>query len=372
MRKTLKFLLASSTLLLLGSTAAAQGVRIGPQAVTAQGTIGTATNAVVLPAAPHVTICVHPANGVPCTNYAATFTDSTIATQCGQTTQIVLDGTTSCIANPDAQNNWGAWVKPGQYDVVISLPSGTNLGPYFVTASLPVNPNVQIVSTVPTGTAPFSIASTTVVPNLNAQLHGGLSAPASAIVGISDTQTLTNKTLTAPVISSIVNTGTLTLPTSTDTLVGRATTDTFTNKTLTSPTSTGTDSGAETLTNKILTRVQAGTTAPTCSVTGAGTGATCSLASSSNDNSGNMQINTGTAPGTSGTWTLTFSASWASAGFCSVSLGSGNTTLNARATAFNNSNGAAATQSGNWDNNGVAPTASQATAFLINYVCVGH
>jgi len=49
------------------------------------------------------------------------------------------------------------------------------------------------------------------------------------------TQTLTNKTLTAPVIATIVNTGTLTLPTSTDTLVGRATTDTLTNKTLTTP-----------------------------------------------------------------------------------------------------------------------------------------
>jgi len=48
-------------------------------------------------------------------------------------------------------------------------------------------------------------------------------------------QTLTNKTLTAPVISTIANTGTLTLPTSTDTIVGRATTDTLTNKTLTSP-----------------------------------------------------------------------------------------------------------------------------------------
>lgn len=49
------------------------------------------------------------------------------------------------------------------------------------------------------------------------------------------TQTLTNKTLTTPIISSISNTGTLTLPTSTDTLVGRDTTDTLTNKTLTSP-----------------------------------------------------------------------------------------------------------------------------------------
>jgi hypothetical protein len=45
-------------------------------------------------------------------------------------------------------------------------------------------------------------------------------------------QTLTNKTLTTPVISSITNTGTLTLPTSTDTLVGRATSDTLTNKVL--------------------------------------------------------------------------------------------------------------------------------------------
>jgi hypothetical protein len=38
----------------------------------------------------------------------------------------------------------------------------------------------------------------------------------------------------APVIGTITNTGTLTLPTSTDTLVGRATTDTLTNKRITS------------------------------------------------------------------------------------------------------------------------------------------
>ena len=48
-------------------------------------------------------------------------------------------------------------------------------------------------------------------------------------------QTLTNKTLTTPIIATISNTGTLTLPTSTDTLVGRATTDTLTNKVLLSP-----------------------------------------------------------------------------------------------------------------------------------------
>ena len=57
----------------------------------------------------------------------------------------------------------------------------------------------------------------------------------STVATLTGTQTLTNKTLTSPVISSISNTGTVTLPTSTDTLVGRATTDTLTNKTLTSP-----------------------------------------------------------------------------------------------------------------------------------------
>jgi hypothetical protein len=62
----------------------------------------------------------------------------------------------------------------------------------------------------------------------------GLSGGA-AVVGDTQTQTLTNKTLTAPVISTISNIGTLTLPTGPETLVGRATTDTLTNKTLTSP-----------------------------------------------------------------------------------------------------------------------------------------
>ena len=50
------------------------------------------------------------------------------------------------------------------------------------------------------------------------------------------TQTLTNKTLNAPTISSITNGGTVTIPSGADTLVARTSTDTLTNKTLTSPT----------------------------------------------------------------------------------------------------------------------------------------
>ena len=67
--------------------------------------------------------------------------------------------------------------------------------------------SAQFASTVSTGTAPFSIASTTVVTNLNSQFHNGLTAPGSAIVGVSDTQTLTAKTLTAPAITNPTITG---------------------------------------------------------------------------------------------------------------------------------------------------------------------
>lgn len=53
----------------------------------------------------------------------------------------------------------------------------------------------------------------------------------------------TSPTLVTPSFSTIVNTGTLTLPTSTDTLVGRATADTFTNKTISGASNTITVDG---------------------------------------------------------------------------------------------------------------------------------
>ena len=68
------------------------------------------------------------------------------------------------------------------------------------------------------------------------------------------TQTLTNKTLTAPVISSITNnSNTLTLPTTADTIVGRATTDTLTNKTISGSSNTLSNIGNSSLSNSAVT-----------------------------------------------------------------------------------------------------------------------
>jgi len=72
------------------------------------------------------------------------------------------------------------------------------------------------------------------------------------VVALATGATLTTPTLTSPNISTIVNTGTLTLPTTTDTLVGRITTDTLLNKTLTTPILTN-----PTITNYTETRFSA-------------------------------------------------------------------------------------------------------------------
>jgi Major tropism determinant N-terminal domain len=63
----------------------------------------------------------------------------------------------------------------------------------------------------------------------------------------------TSPTLTTPRIASIVNTGTLTLPTSDDTLVGRATTDTLTNKSISGSSNTLTSIPNSALVNNSVT-----------------------------------------------------------------------------------------------------------------------
>lgn len=80
-----------------------------------------------------------------------------------------------------------------------------------------------------------------------------------------------------PIFATISNTGTLTLPTSTDTLVGRNTTDTLTNKTLTTPAVTGTATFSTNILLATATMVSGGSgvlavgdgTAPTSAITNA-------------------------------------------------------------------------------------------------------
>ncbi len=81
----------------------------------------------------------------------------------------------------------GTSVPPSKFSVV----GNTNITG-IVTAS-------RFISTVSTGTSPFEVSSLTLVTHLNADYLRGKVPPSSGeIVGTTDSQTLTNKTLTLP------------------------------------------------------------------------------------------------------------------------------------------------------------------------------
>lgn len=150
------------------------------------------------------------------------------------------------------------WDYASNVTDIYRLDGNVGIGTSVFTQRLTVIGNVsagQFISTVTSGTAPFVVLSDTQVTNLNASFLRGKIPPSGTIVGTTDTQTLTNKTLTSPILTSpsvtsggirisgvttgstllqasATASGTLTLPSATDTLVGRATTDTFTNKTI--------------------------------------------------------------------------------------------------------------------------------------------
>lgn len=111
---------------------------------------------------------------------------------------------------------------------------GVSLGSITARLHLPGSTTSYASLRIASGTAPSS-------PNDGDIWYTGTnfvlrSTTSQTIVTDSNTVTMTNKTLTAPVISTISNSGTITLPTGTRTLVARDTTDTLTNKTLTSST----------------------------------------------------------------------------------------------------------------------------------------
>ena len=88
------------------------------------------------PSSPVLAVCNSPANQVPCTNYATTYTSSGSA--CPNGSQDTPDPQPSaCQAAGDAQGNIGFWAPPGKYDYTVCIRNSTScFGPYTVTLAL--------------------------------------------------------------------------------------------------------------------------------------------------------------------------------------------------------------------------------------------
>jgi hypothetical protein len=124
------------SLFLASALAFGQGVRAGDQSPVTQLVTSVGTQFYAVQPGATISFCNAPANGVPCTNKATTYTDSTLGTPCPTSTQITLVGSTSCVANPDADGRWGVWAAPGQYEYTVTTSAGS-FGPYPVTLPPP-------------------------------------------------------------------------------------------------------------------------------------------------------------------------------------------------------------------------------------------
>lgn len=186
-----KFILLAA-FLLSAEAVYAQGGHVDGSALRPTASIPGAT----------VRVCTEGSTGTPCLILASIYTDKALS---------------NAKANPfsaDSVGNFDFYAATGCYKVQVSA---TGFSTVTYAACADVNPSAnnaftgfntfsqQIVSTVATGTAPLSIVSTTLVPNLNSALHGGLAAPSSAILGLTDSQAPTNKTINVST-NSIVET----------------------------------------------------------------------------------------------------------------------------------------------------------------------
>lgn len=87
-----------------------------------------------LVALPNVSLnwCNYPANAIPCTNFATTYTSLTLATACLTSTPIVLQGSSTCQATSDGYGNLGVYTNAGTYSYTLTS-NGVTYGPYTVT-----------------------------------------------------------------------------------------------------------------------------------------------------------------------------------------------------------------------------------------------
>ena len=167
-------------------------------------------------------------NGIVTSVNGQTITISSIGAG-GYTSTATAAGTTTLSSSSTANQFF-----TGTTTQTVKLPSTSTLTlgqEFIITNNSTGIVTVQTSAAGAVGTIPGGSQATFTVASTSAQTWIYEYTGTSAQTGTGAMVLANSPSLTSPSFSTIVNTGTLTLPTSTDTLVGRATTDTLTNKT---------------------------------------------------------------------------------------------------------------------------------------------
>ena len=218
-------------------------------------TINNATIGAIIPSTGAFTSLTSNGVAVETASSTTTLTNKTIS---GSTNTLTNIGNASLTNSTITVN--GVTIPLGSSGTVTAVLSnaltiGTGLSGTVYDGSVPVT--IAIDSTVATLTGSQTLTNKTLTTPIISSISntGTITLPTATttLVGRDTTDTLTNKTLTAPVISTITNTGTITLPTATTTLVGRDTSDTLTNKTISGSNNTISNIANGSLTNSTIT-----------------------------------------------------------------------------------------------------------------------